>query len=219
MNENEKTAFAEKLLDSIGLIDDRFIAEAQRPVRARSAAPKRFAILAVAATLTLCTVGSVLLIGRLATIDRDSHAGDVADTETEIKHEADAEALTLGARLDGVKESTVSYKVDREKIDLFDGSARIVWKYSDETEYRACELSSDEANKLISSLKSSKGQRVDKTDTEDDVSLWIYYGDGRVISPYLELTEGNVGYGEIFDYTPEYEPSQEFSDIICGIIS
>ena len=127
--------------------------------------------------------------------------------------------MTLGARLDGVRESTVSYKVDREKIDLFDGSARIVWKYSDETEYRARELSSDEANKLISSLKSSKGQRVDKTDTEDDVSLWICYGDGRVISPYLELTEGNVGYGEIFDYTPEYEPSQEFSDIICGIIS
>ena len=37
--------------------------------------------------------------------------------------------------------------------------------------------------------------------------MWIVYEDGRVVSPYLKHTQGNVSYGSLFDYSAEVEPN------------
>ena len=40
--------------------------------------------------------------------------------------------------------------------------------------------------------------------------VWIALGDGRIISPCLKESNGNVAFGTLFDYDPEVEPSADF---------
>ena len=40
--------------------------------------------------------------------------------------------------------------------------------------------------------------------------VWISFGDGRVVTPYLEYSEENIFYGILFDYSPKVLPSDEF---------
>ena len=56
---------------------------------------------------------------------------------------------------------------------------------------------------------------IDEHSERPSYQVWIAFGDGVVISPYLKANPGNTGHGELFDYDPELELSE---DLIRKII-
>ncbi len=219
-NKEERAA---RLFDEIGLIDDRFIYEAATPYKAKSSRKgiKIFLVLAATLSVLFCmlvgslVIGSVLIYKVVDNIPENEVSNDsVNNSDITASH-------TLESRLEGVREDTEALSVSPEELDLFDQSPAVIWKYSDEGTYRVYNLSSAEANELSRLLQSSSGTKYTENASENDTldGLWISSGDGTVISPYLELSKGNIGYGELFDYSKEYEPSEEFSTYLCEIIS
>lgn len=222
MTQDEKRICAEKLFDEIGLIDDRFITEAATPyVRARGfRALRAIAIAAAAVTLAVTMTLGALVVGMMALGGQKDADGMKGETMYDEDMENSLNGVsTLSEKLEGMRDKTASLKTDRTDIELFDGTPKVIWKYADEETYRVRSITDSELNTLTVRLNENKGEKI-KGDTEGELEgLWISTGDGKVISPYLEQTAGNVGYGEIFEYEPEYEPSEDFSEYLCDVIS
>ena len=83
-----------------------------------------------------------------------------------------------------------------------------------------CTISSaasvEELEKELSRKSSFKEISAPADDSID--GFWICFGDGLVYTPYLKSSDGNIGYGEIFDYEQELEPSKDFAHLIRDII-
>lgn len=219
MTQEEKRICAQRLFDEIGNIDDRFITEAAAPyARARDTRGIRaFLIGAVSVALAISVTVGVFVVGMMSGDKKTDNEGAVNDMNEIV--EGSTSTPTLSARLTAIRNQTANAAVSKEDIDLFDGMAKIIWKYSDEEEYRTRDISDSEYSKLKKILSENKGVRVDNYAVGKLEGVWIASGDGLVISPCLEQTAGNVGYGEIFDYVPEYEPSAELSECLCDYIS
>ena len=218
MTQEEKRICAERLFDEIGLIDDRFIAEAASPYapRERRLGLRRFFVIAVSVALAVCVGVGAFAVGKLG----QKGEANAPEADNEIADKGDGLPSTLAGRLDAMREDTDTLKVEKTDAVLFSGSPTVIWKYSDENEYRVSYITHTEAEELSLMLRKNRGTRADGNETETKLEgLWISSGDGRVISPYLEQTEGNTGYGEVFEYEPEYEPSEEFSEYLCDVIS
>ncbi len=232
MNKSDKRKNSEILLDAVGNIGDRFIFEAEAYVPSKRVSPlRRFTIIAVSLTLILTLTVSVL-VGTLTRQNAESAEDDSVD---HVQTDAESgtpdndlhkppEALpvqSLSSTLISMKEQTASLSSTLDRDTLFDGVARIIWKYEGEDDYRMCSMSRTDAASVASALRSKKNfTRVDATDESDGIDgMWICMGDGMVYSPYLETSNGNVGYGTLFDYERELEPSTEFTELVESIIS
>ena len=230
-----KEKLAEYLFDEIGGIDDSIIASAMGSYpQSRRITIRRKAIVAVAALISL-SVFTALFLGVLNRANQnpfepsdksdgimngasDEDIGDdtVADDQPEYSY---PEATpTLAVRLNAIKDTSGAEKLYASEIKYFDGYARIVWKYSDEDYYRVCRISSSDLTKLQSKIENDQGKLVESAEKGSVEGIWISFGDGKVITPCLISSEGNVGYGSVFDYTAEVEPSEALASFICDII-
>ena len=62
--------------------------------------------------------------------------------------------------------------------------------------------------------------QLSREDSESvEVKVWLSYGDGTVVSPYLKHTRGNTGYGTLFDYSAEVEPSEKLTSTIHKLLN
>lgn len=224
-----KKYHADILLDAIGDIDDRFIFEASdpRPVRASSPAFQRLAVLGI----SLALVFTLVITSVVASLIRGAQIkGEINDAPTEgipdaPSADADGNApdmtLTdLSGTLLSLKASTADLTTKMSEVDLFDGKARLIWKYSDEDGYRVITLSGDDAVELKSKVIYMSGfTELEEADIDNRLDgIWVCFGDGLVISPCLKSSNGNIGYGGVFDYVPEIEPSESFVKLIRDII-
>ena len=206
---SEKMKKAEYLFCELSGIDERIAAEAmEESGREVRRTPKRaFVILAAALLLISVTVGS-FLIGNLEQLDD-------ADGK-----EATSSTFTLTDALEKAQSSdrVMSYK-ESEDVELFDGVTRIVWK--DDGEYRAIALrGTKEEKELDRAMALSFKNALSVSGTESELTpVWISYGDGRVVTPYLKDSVGNVGYGELFDYDAEMIPSNEMTELVESLVS
>ncbi|MBQ8850110.1 MAG: hypothetical protein IJ011_07260 [Clostridia bacterium] len=230
MTQEEKRICAERLFDEIGQIDERFIAEAATPYarKKKKAMWQKLFIAAVSITLMLSILVGVFITSMIIGIGRDKDDGDGGDFagigNSELQDGANnitnGESATLSSRLEGLRYKTESLRISANDIKLFESTPKIIWKYSDEESYRVRNITEGEAAMLFSKLYEDRGRRIDGgTDESGLDGVWIATGDGLVISPCLEQSAGNTGYGEIFDYVPEYEPSEDFSEYLCDVIS
>ena len=89
------------------------------------------------------------------------------------------------------------------------GEPRIIWKYDGEDVYHEITVTLHEAVLLMN--ESGKGERT-VSDT-DPFRLWVTDGSGSFVTPYLSMTDGNVGC-TVFDYGEEYTLSPEAERII-----
>ena len=226
MTEQEKMFFSEKLFDEIGLIDDRYIYEAETPYvpKRRFGIIGKILVIAAALSLTLCISIGTLLTGALFLFGgfggkSDADKNDWTPEENSPTFDGSTEYSALSDRLENV--STLHTTVAKEDIDFFDGTPKVVWKLTDENEYRVLEISSSQASALIDKMSKDGGSKISSGDREDreNTSVWIILDSGQVITPHLAFTAGNVGYGELFDYQREYEPSKEFSDLLIDTVS
>ena len=220
MTQDEKRICAERLFDGIGLIDDRFIVEAATPYgRKRSAKGFRALLIgAVSIALAMSVAAGAFVVGMMSGQNK-AEDDDVAEDVNTGVVDGTTHANTLSAQLSSLRAETEVNAVDMADIDLFDSQAKVIWKYADEELYRVKPITDGERERLVTILSKDKGERVTQVEAEAVEGVWIATGDGRVISPYLEQTAGNVGYGELFDYQPEYEPTEEFSEYLCDCIS
>lgn len=209
---------AEYLFDEIGLIDDRIIAEAMatKGVSVKRSIPVRKFVTAVAAAAVMVTVMlGTLVIGSL----RGNEDG--ASSVGTSNQEAQAPNLTLSETLLMAEESEASSSYTSAlDIDLFDGQKKIVWQSADGGEYYSLDIvGSSESTRLEKALERTYVRSENITSETTGVKLWICYGDGTVISPYIKAGNGNVGYGELFNYSPEIIPSDNFKELIEILIS
>lgn len=227
MRDQKYNKDSELLLEAIGEIDDRFIFEAESYERRKRSLPFRKLIIAAVALSLVFTFTLSLGIGLMLGTSKDSADNDSAGAPNEDHDGADGNIkpgvqpiVTLSDTLHSVKFSSEDFSTEFERDMLFDGKTKLIWKYSDEESYRVCTISSNsDAKQLRTQLESKSGFKNVSEPAKDSIDgFWVCFGDGLVYTPYLRSSDGNVGYGELFDYEQELEPSKSFATFIREII-
>lgn len=203
----EKIAY---LFDEIGGISDVLITEAAyyRPQKRR---PPVLKYVGIAASILLCCL-ILFRVGDL--IGSKIFAPKNEETDVTLDPVTSLEVL-LTEYSDELQYTTVSSKGE---LDLFGGEAYLVWQEEgSDTLCISRSLSKAEVQRLKRSIPS--GQSVGEAPVSAPACrVWIVCGDGTVITPYLMLTDGNVGVGELFDYDPELTPSSSFTSYVSDIL-
>ena len=235
MRDQKYNKDSELLLEAIGEIDDRFIFEAESYERKKSSFPLRKLIIAAVALSLVFTFTLSLGIGLMLGSNRDKVDNDFNNAPNEEQDGADDGFNNAGANdenikpqpittledtLESVKFSSESFSTTFKRDMLFDGSTKLIWKYSDEESYRVCTISSASDTKSIQRALEHKKDfsEVSEPAVDSIDGFWVCFGNGLVYTPYLKSSDGNVGYGELFDYEQELEPSKSFATFIREII-
>ena len=210
---NEKLKKADLLLDAVGEIDDVYLENALSYKRKRGVSSRILIIaatLAMSLTLIVCTV----IGARLAL------KNDVIGSSPSDKNEAE-----VGERNDPLESLMVNLsnkegftRVESEtELPYTDGNAYIVWQYEGESGYYLSEaLSVHEIDYLKTQI--GRGEEVGGSSPKLECKMWILLGDGRVVSPHLKVTTGNIS-STVFDYEAEITPTDGLVDRIAAILS
>ena len=99
-----------------------------------------------------------------------------------------------------------------DEVDLFDNQPKVIWKYTDS---ELCYV----VNISESDLKCLSDYSPIQSAPEEICRIWLTAGDGLVTSPCLKQSAGNIGYGEIFDYSPEVEVSEAFAATLARLLT
>lgn len=204
---NEKIKKANALLDAIGEIDDIYLSEALSYRRKRGIGSR---VLVIAATLTLSLIllVSAVISSRFAS---GSESDEVPPYNAEQTSGLDSFMIGINDR------EAFAYVEEESELPYRDGNAYIVWQYSGENRYYISEeLSYTEISYLKTQIGS--GEEVGGNSPELECKVWILLGDGRVVSPYLKASTGNIS-NEIFDYEAEIDPNEGLVNKISAILS
>ena len=189
-----------RLYESIGDIDHGMATAALNYKSSRSVSPLKLAfIIAACFALTVMFVigGAKIADGFLDLNETPGMADGVYKLDSMLGEEADQ----------------VLIKAESD-IDFFSGEVELIW--SDGENYYVKPLGKkNEVNPVLNEI--GKGEEID-VDQSFEYKVWISYGDGRVVSPYLKDTDGNVGYASLFDYSPEIVPSEDFVDSVNELL-
>ncbi len=214
MNDRERKEMgAQRLFDAIGMIDDNIIFEAQEtePKRVVRALPYFRRFMSVAAALIVLTAG--IFVGTLiSTLQSDDDDG-YKDTLTE-----DNDAIKDGLMniLTSASQNGVASKVSVEDIDFFDGERYIIWKNSGDDGFYSMKLNlADDDENVLDDMISKEAEPIPFESAQNvRYRVWVSYGNGEVVSPHLENSNGNVGYAELFEYSPEVIPTKDFEKLV-----
>jgi len=201
---NNKRLAAEHLFDTIGELDDTLLASAlnYKKPKAKILRSRPFvsAVGAVAAVLVI----AVLVFPRMMSVN-DS------DLSNEEKDAVEYFALTSAlAQADYSRVTTLS---STDEVDLFDGCAKVIWKYTDSDTCYTVNITETDLKWLTNYGTNPLTER------DDSCRIWLTAGDGLVVSPCLKQSAGNVGYGDIFDYSPEVDVSTPFVNYLTKLIT
>ena len=189
-----------RLYESIGDIDHGMATAALNYKSSRSVSPLKLAfIIAACFALTVMFVigGAKIADGLLDLNETPGMADGVYKLDSMLGEEADQ----------------VLIKAESD-IDFFSGEVELIW--SDGENYYVKPLGKkNEVNSVLNEI--GKGEEI-AVDQSFEYKVWISYGDGRVVSPYLKDTDGNVGNASLFDYSPEIVPSEDFVDSVNELL-
>ena len=204
-----------RLYDEIGGVDERFLQEAAT-YRARRKAPT-WRVALIAAVLAL--VGA-LLLGTLAMSVGIAIVGgilhDVLSPAPEVPEQN--EEVPVSYTIASMEQTLAQRQgnmqpLDADDLRLFNGSAQLIWTDSESGEYYRVWLSDSELGDLLYLMQ--KDPKDISADSEQPAyRIWICFGDGTVVSPYLKADAGNAGHGQLFDYDPELELSGDLIKLI-----
>lgn len=206
---------AEYLFDELGLISDAIITEAAEyrgNSYARGSSFRRI-LIAAAVMMTFVTVLTAMFV--IGFIRENLVVKEDLGESYPVYSQSMSEALNKAES----SESVIYCSAD--ELDLFDGVTKLIWQSEDSDGYYVMAITNTEdknaLDRALNSTYSSANKSVSESD--ENVSVWISFGDGSVTSPYLEKSEGNVGYGELFNYSPEIVPSDSLVRFVDDLIS
>ena len=205
---------AEHLFDAIGEIDPMLVAEAATPPEK---AKPRLRFDKAAKLIASFALSVIVIVGASTVFFDDNHGAD------ELEPMEDGNESIVESSLESVIMSAQSYSnvktVSEESITFFDGRMKIIWRYEGDDNYRVVRVPTSKEKELLEAIENLKNSEKTTKSGDMPCAIWICYEDGRVITPYLENTDGNVGYAKLFEYSPEIEPSSAFTDLINELIS
>ncbi len=196
-----------RLYEEIGYVDERYLQEAAS-YRARKKSPAWRAVLIAAAvllsfTLLLGTVAASVTIGVIGAL---INSGNQAPEEPLAPIDQMEQAMA--------QEKHVALSADQ--LEFFD-SPTLIWSELGSDEYYSVTLSTYECKELVYLMQTNRREYTAQSDAPK-YQIWLSFGDGVVVSPYLKNTAGNAGHGEVFDYDPELEMSDELAEQIARYI-
>lgn len=220
---NKNMKKAEYLFSEIGEIDPRLLDEAVSYKPKKSFSYMRIAIAACVAVIFTVTVLNAVLDTPLFDSVGGNMNGVEAQTPVGERDELDAddgmsEMLTLDALLaDKGMSGYETQALSADTLPYFDGQTHIVWQRSGENGYYvSAALTAAEISALEQVL--GVGDEVGDSSPDTEYMVWILCGDGKVVSPYLKESAGNVGVG-VFDYDPEIIPDEKLIREIENILT
>lgn len=204
MTEKEQN-LAEYLFSEIGEIDERFLSEAftyPQVKKFKKAQANKLRKILIAAVIGL----AVLLFPiwkNLLNIQNDFYEPTYM-----------SDAIVHASKMKQIK------SISKDNIDLFDGSVKIIWKLKDKDDYFVIKVNDFDSSELLRESKNVTFNSVKVTDKNKyyPEMIWINDGRGVVFSPYLRYSKGNIGYGELFNYSPEVEPNHLYVNYVFELI-
>lgn len=218
----DKKDKAERLLDSIGNIDDSLIDEAIGYKAARRVNLYRFGLMAACVALVFVIAVASPLLKKLAEVGNggaqggENNNGVVENTDKNEGNEGEVGNDRLGTYMLSIRDSLEGYDVYPSAENLsYVGQTSLVWRYADSDEVYVATLSSKQLGELMDAM--GGGKEVGESSPELDCYVWIVDGQGAVVSPYLKDNAGNAGC-EVFDYEAEIIPDDDFVDCVSEIL-
>lgn len=232
----DKKDKAERLLDSIGNIDDSLLDEAIGYKSARRFNFHQLGLMAACIALAFVIAVTIPMLrntsdlGNLGGNAGESNGGvagvpegteensggvvenpnDNQESESQVGNDA------LGAYMLSVRESLDGYTVYPSAESLtYTEKTSLVWQYADGDEVYVASLSSKQLDDLKDVM--GKGDEVGESSPSLACYVWIIDGQGTVVSPYLKDGAGNEGCF-IFDYEAEIIPDEEFVERVSEIL-
>lgn len=220
-----KISSAERLFDAIGMIDDRLIAEAaechsQNLTQKKIPFMRRYAVSLTALLLVFMMVGGFTIANLSTVLDSDSNSLDegIRDDIGEIGQNGNTLDFVLSSAVQKSDATTVSL----EEIDFFDGEVSIIWSYAGdgENEYHKLTFEAQNAESKVKNCMSKSVEQIPAESEDSNICrVWVSYGNGEVVSPYLKESAGNIGYATLFEYSPEVVPSDSFCDLVSNALN
>lgn len=195
-----------RLYEEIGGVEERYLQEAAYYYVRKKPASLRVLMIAAAVTVAgailLCTLAASVSVGVIGSMIRD----EIQASKTplaQMEKAMDRSQRTLDPR-------------PRDQLRIF-GTPRLIWSEIGSEEYYSIELSNNECRDLVQLMKKSRSTYTDQSEVPE-YQIWLSFGDGVVVSPYLKNTAGNAGHGEVFDYDPELELGDALAEQIAMLI-
>ena len=196
-----------RLYEEIGYVDERFLQEAAS-YRARKKSPAWRALLIAAALLLSFTV----LLGTVAAGVTIGVIGALIDRE----EQPDQETLTPMEQMEKTMAQSSLKPLSADELAFF-GTPTLIWSEQGSDEYYSVTLSKSQCEQLVYLMQSSRREYTAQSE-QPTYQIWLSFGDGVVVSPYLKNTAGNAGHGTVFDYDPELEMSDDLAKYIARYI-
>lgn len=196
-----------RLYEEIAGVDERYLQEAGA-YRARKKSPAWRTLLIAAALLLSFTV----LLGTVAAGVTIGVIGALIDRE----EQPDQETLTPVEQMEQVMAQNSIEPLAADELALF-GAPTLIWSEQGSDEYFCVTLTKSQCERLVSLMQSSRREYTAQSE-QPTYQIWLSFGDGVVVSPYLKNTAGNAGHGAVFDYDPELEMSDDLAEYIAYYI-
>lgn len=210
----DKERRAERLLDAMDGIDERFLAEAIAAQKSRKRRRLPLRILAVAASAAL--VVTLAVAGGLA-LGKRLHPALPPATD------GGSNACTTPAAFSALLLSCTESRTFTEQTDTGgrlapDGTVRVVIGEKDgDTLWVSRPLTGREGAVAIAEASRSGRAPADRQSDAGRYRIWLIDRSGTVWSPSLCYSGGNVTFGQVYDYDPEYLPSAAFQTLLAGL--
>lgn len=214
---NDKRIRADFLLTEIGEIDDALLAEAAgyRGKRTRRYRPL---LVAAAVLLVVFTVMTSSLIAQFKSFDNEAALPESDNNINADNSHSELQSLSMEVLFtERIDRDGYSFVTDPAALPYFDEYAHIVWKYADDDKYY---ISADikQGDLLIIQEQLGRGRGVGYTSPKLNCTIWVLFGDGQIVSPYLIANPGNAS-GFVFDYEAEIHPERALIEKILSILS
>ncbi len=200
------------LFSEIGLVSDRFVAEAMPPQKQKKTGIAMWSRwVAVAACLAICVTVIGLMRPLWNSKGDPTPPGDSNNAETPLPTQT-LDSVLASKSTDAVKIRELS------SLSFQSGNAAyVVWQRADGGQlYASRALSSSEINSLTAGLNGSR--RAENGSPAQEYRIWFCYANGEVRSPYLPNTPGNTSMGTLFDYEAELIPTKDFISLFEGMM-
>ena len=198
-----------RLYNEIGYVDERFLQEANF-YRARKKSPTwRVVLIAAALLLSLClllgTAAAGVAIGVIgALINRDEQPDQEQTTASPV------EQMELAMAQSALQ------PLSADELAFF-GTPTLIWSEQGSDDYYSVTLTKSQCEQLVYLMQSNRREYTAQSE-QPTYQIWLSFGDGVVVSPYLKNTAGNAGHGTVFDYDPELEMSDDLAEYIARYI-